>query len=273
MPTRNLIVVDTPRNWHFNGLHAEVVSTRNYLSSDFPEIPGSVRVFNLSHSYRYQSLGYYVSLLAEARGHVPRPGVDTIRDVRMLMVARSFAEDIDERIQTSLASIAEDKIRLRVFCGRTEPPALAKLARDLYRLFPVPMLEVRFSRGERWRLDGIRPLNLSHLDASEKTRLEEALRAVLSRRESGGRPGRRYLYDMAMVVDPTETHPPSDPEALHRFTEAAKDTGFFVETIQTADIGRINEFDAVFIRQTTAVDQPIYRLSRMAHAWAMRERR
>ncbi|MGA0369015.1 MAG: ATP-grasp domain-containing protein, partial [Kiritimatiellia bacterium] len=35
---------------------------------------------------------------------------------------------------------------------------------------------------------------------------------------------------------------------------------------RTGDIGRINEFDAVFIRQTTAVDQPIFRLARMAFA-------
>jgi glutathione synthase/RimK-type ligase-like ATP-grasp enzyme len=53
---------------------------------------------------------------------------------------------------------------------------------------------------------------------------------------------------------------------LRKFTAAARDTGFYVERIRTGDIGRINEFDAVFIRQTTAVNHPIYRLSRMAHA-------
>lgn len=266
MPSRNLVIVDNPRSWHFEGLNAEVFSTRDYLSSDFPETKGSVRVFNLCNSYRYQSLGYYVSLLAEARGHVPRPGVATIRDVRMLMVARSFAEEIDERIQSSLRSLDEHEIKFRLFCGRSSTPGVEKLARDLYRLFPAPMLEVQFSRKKTWQLTAIRPLNMSHLHAEEKSLLERSLREVFSKRDSKGKPGRRYLYDLAVVVDPKEATPPSDEKALAKFAEAARECRFSVETIRTGDIGRINEFDALFIRQTTAVDHPVYRLSRMAHA-------
>ena len=42
--------------------------------------------------------------------------------------------------------------------------------------------------------------------------------------------------------------------------------GFWVERIVSADAARISEFDALFIRETTAVDHPTYQLSRLAHA-------
>jgi glutathione synthase/RimK-type ligase-like ATP-grasp enzyme len=261
-----LVVVDSVRKWPFPELGADVVSARDYLSSDFPESKETVKLFNLCSNYRYQSLGYYVSLLAEARGHVPRPSVATIRDVRMRMVARSFAEDIDERVQSSLRSFETPDVCFRLFCGRTDNPALAKLAQDLYRLFPVPLMEARFTQKKPWRLSSLNVLTLNQLSAEEMDQFGRELAREIDRRDSRRPPGRRYLYDLAVVVDPDEPHPPSSPAALKKFTTAARDIGFYVETIGTGDIGRINEFDALFIRQTTAVTQPIYRLSRMAQA-------
>ncbi|WFB34941.1 RimK family protein [Kiritimatiellota bacterium B12222] len=267
MTIRNLIIVDHPRHWSFEDLPAEVISARDYLSSDFPETKGSVRVFNLCNSYRYQSLGYYVSLLAEARGQVPRPGVATIRDVRMLMVARSFAEEIEDCIKQAFKDRKEQEITFRVFCGKSPSAGVSKLARDLYRLFPAPMMEYSFAiKDQRWQLSSIRPLNIKHLMDAERSLLQSSLREVILKRERHSSPGKKYSYDLAMVVDPKEAHPPSNEKALQLFEEAARSTGFYVERIQTGDIGRINEFDAVFIRQTTAVDKAIFRLARMAHA-------
>ena len=39
------------------------------------------KILNLARSYAYQSLGYYCSLLAEARGHKVVPAVTTILDL------------------------------------------------------------------------------------------------------------------------------------------------------------------------------------------------
>ena len=62
-----LVVVDAPKRWPLDIPGAEVVSSFRYLSD--PELaqgPGR-KVFNLCRSLRYQTAGYYVSLLAEAR--------------------------------------------------------------------------------------------------------------------------------------------------------------------------------------------------------------
>ncbi len=47
-----------------------------------------MKLFNLCRSYRYQSSGYYVSLLAEARGHKPQPNVTAIQDLKSQTVVR-----------------------------------------------------------------------------------------------------------------------------------------------------------------------------------------
>lgn len=55
-----------------------VISEDAYLSDpEYRRCPG-FKVFNLCSSYDYQSRGYYVSLLAEARGHHPVPDIKAI---------------------------------------------------------------------------------------------------------------------------------------------------------------------------------------------------
>lgn len=65
-----ILVAESGDDWlgHFDGV--ETVDPRDYLSSPDPKPRGRTRVYNLSRSYAYQSMGYYVSLLAEARGEL-----------------------------------------------------------------------------------------------------------------------------------------------------------------------------------------------------------
>ena len=75
-----LIVVNNPKEWPFNIPGVEVVDARGYLTRpEYSDLRG-VKLFNLCRSYRYQSLGYYVTLLAAARGHKPLPKITTIQD-------------------------------------------------------------------------------------------------------------------------------------------------------------------------------------------------
>ena len=65
----SIVVVNKPSNWNFQIPEVEVISAKSYLTdSKYSEIRNA-RIYNLCQSFRYQSLGYYVSLLAEARGH------------------------------------------------------------------------------------------------------------------------------------------------------------------------------------------------------------
>jgi len=267
MSARTLLVVSSLKQLNLTGVEAEVLTAREYLKAPPPgDARGSVKVYNLCNSTRYQSIGYYVSLLAEARGHSPCPSVATLRDVRMLAVARAFSGELEELIQKSLQGLEESEFSLRVYFGKTPDPRFARVAAAFNRLFPAPLLGLQFQKRRTWQLAGIKALHLQNLEPEMLPFLEEALRSALKPARGRSPALRRSLYDLALLCDPEEPHPPSNPKALRRFTEAARKTGFDVEVLGTGDIGRLNEFDALFIRQTTAVDQPVYRVARMAFA-------
>src|SRR5512136_61665 len=97
----NLIVVNNPKDWTFQIQGVELVSARSYLSDETYSQMRYARVFNLCKSYRYQSIGYYVSLLAAARGHKPLPSISTIQDLKSPTLVRIVDDDLDELIQGS----------------------------------------------------------------------------------------------------------------------------------------------------------------------------
>ena len=66
-----LLVVNNPRNWPLQIPEVVVTSARSYLTDPAYSEDRTAKVFNLCRSYAYQSSGYYVSLLAAARGHKP----------------------------------------------------------------------------------------------------------------------------------------------------------------------------------------------------------
>jgi glutathione synthase/RimK-type ligase-like ATP-grasp enzyme len=73
-------------------------------------------------------------------------------------------------------------------------------------------------------------------------------------------------YDLAILYNPEEKFPPSNKKALQRFIKAGEALGFNVELIQRGDIGRLFEFDALLIRETTSVNHHTYRFARKAKA-------
>jgi len=262
----NLLVVDDLRDWKFPVDGVEILTARDYLSPEAQSLPGSARVFNLSRSYAYQSLGYYVSLLAEARGHHAIPSVATLRDFRSLPIARTFGMEIDETIGSALKKEPGTEFTLSIYFGQTLDRAHAKLGAQLYRLFPAPLIRAEFLRQDQWILTSVLPVSLDQVPESDLDSVTGFACSYFTRRHPTKAPKQRFLYDLAVLVNPDEACPPSNERALRNFAEAAREVGFYVETITSRDAGRICEFDALFIRETTAVDHPTYQMARLAHA-------
>jgi hypothetical protein len=61
---RILFVVNNPDRWPLHLPEVEVVAARTYLADPTYSALRNCKVYNLLRSYAYQSLGYYVSLLA-----------------------------------------------------------------------------------------------------------------------------------------------------------------------------------------------------------------
>ncbi len=265
-PNTSLLVVDEPGDWKIPVESVTILSARDYLSPEKGPAHRCARVFNLCHSYAYQSLGYYVSLLSEARGQHAIPSVATLRDFRSVAIARTFGAEIGEVIQSALKREPGEEFSMSIYFGQTLDKAQARLAAELYKLFPAPLLKAEFVRQERWFLSSVVPLSLDQLPDRDFEQVAEFARRYFGRRHRHRPPKQRFPYDLAILVNPEEAHPPSNAKALRLFEEAAREVGFFVETITAADASRISEYDALFIRETTAVDHPTYQISRLAYA-------
>lgn len=262
-----LIVVDDPRDWPFESSAVAVVAARAYLTDPaFGERHG-VKVFNLCRSYRYQSLGYYVSLLAEARGHKPLPRVDTIEDLQSPNTVRLLTEDLDEAVQRSLAPIRSERFELSIYFGRNMARRHEALSRHLFGRLQAPLLRAQFERrGEHWRLRRVRALAASEIPPQHRDFLVEAAAAYFAghRRRTRTRPQPRF--DLAILCNPDNPEPPSNARALQKFEKAAAAVGLEAEFITRTDVGRLPEFDALFIRDTTYANHYTYRFSRRAVA-------
>ena len=96
-----LIVVEKPESWKFSLDDVEVITPDSYISDETYQAGKNLKIINLCKSYQYQSEGYYVSLLAEARGHKVLPGVSTIPDFRFPSILRDDSLDFDALIQNT----------------------------------------------------------------------------------------------------------------------------------------------------------------------------
>ncbi|MGE0388321.1 MAG: RimK family protein [Gammaproteobacteria bacterium] len=261
-----LIVVDNPQRWPFEIPGVAVTSGRDYLTDPRYSEDRSLKVFNLCRSYRYQTVGYYVSLLAEARGHKPLPNASTIQDLKSQHVIRSLSEEVDDVVQRALKPLRSSSFTLSIYFGQNMAKRYARLALWLFNLFPVPMLRARFTLSEgRWDLQWIRPIATSDIPDGHRKFVVQAAAAYFTR---GKRVRRRAAarFDIALLRNPLDPQAPSNERALARFEKAAEAVGLDLEFIDRDDFARIAEFDALFIRETTAVNHHTYRFSRRAVA-------
>ncbi|RCW33899.1 RimK family protein [Marinilabilia salmonicolor] len=264
---KKIIVINKPSHWGLDIPGVDVISPRRYLSdSGFSKLR-NVRVFNLSNDYAYQTRGYYVSLLAEARGHKVVPSVKNILDLRERALVKSVSDDLDDLIQKSLKRIRSQEFVLSIYFGQNISIQYARLAKELHKLFQAPFLRARFvHNGRKWEVFSIRTIPFKEVPEHHLPYLENfAIEYFKRKRYDLARPG-KYIYDLAILVNPDETSPPSNKKALAAFEEAASKLGCYVEFITKEDYNRIGEFDALLIRETTAVNHHTYRMARRAQS-------
>lgn len=265
-PISNIIVVDDPHKWKLNIEDARVISAKSYISDVEFQTATNMRVFNLSNSYRYQSMGYYVSLLASAREHRAIPSVTTIRDFRNLSVIRAIADDIDEVIQKSLEKIQENRFTLNIYFGQTVNPAFRTLGHQLYNLFETPLLKVEFSKTDKWLIQKVRPVTQGKIEETDMQKIGQYAASYFARKRFQKPRLKHYKYNLAILVNPNEPNPPSSPASLRNFKLTANKIGFYVDFITKEDYESLGEYDALFIRETTNVNDHTYQFARRAYA-------
>jgi len=259
----SLIVLENPKLWNLNVPGAEVVAAREYLTQPKFSTLKRARVFNLCRTYGYQSIGYYVSLLAAARGHRPLPSVRTLQDLKQSAMVRIVSEELDELMQRVLSTLKSEKFELSIYFGRNLAKRYDPMCRALFDHFPAPLLRAEFVRGrEKWRLASLKSIASGEIFETHREFVVEQAKRYFDRPARDR--SKQYRYDMAILTDPGEHDSPSDEKAVERFIRAADKLGIDAWVIGREDFGRLAEYDALFIRATTYVDHYTYRFSTRA---------
>jgi len=233
----------------------------------------SVRVVNLSRDCVYLGTGYYASLLAEARGHKVIPSVQTILDLGRKSLYRFALPELDAVLAKELTGLTEppaESIRLLVAFGTTEDARFRNLARALFDRFRHPLLalSIRPSRNGL-RIRAVQPLSPADLAPEQALWFNASLARYLKvpwRARPAQPPAR---YSIAVLYDPSEKLAPSKPAAIEKLIRIGAQMGLGVEPIGRQDFLRLGEFDALFIRETTALTNHTYRFARKAEREGM----
>lgn len=260
-----LIVVDDPADWPPGGAGLTVVTARSYLAEPAYGQDRAACVVNLCRSYRYQSMGYYVSLLAEARGHKPWPRAGTIEDLESQNLVALLTGQLAQLIDQTLAPLKSDHFELSVYFGRNLAQRYDVLAGQLFALLQAPLLRACFARIDgRWQTQSLGLLGIHELTEDHRRfAYEAAMSYFAGRNRANGESGTRQ-FELAILHDPAGVNVPSNAEALGKFAEAATALGMRPELITPGDYDRLPEFDALFIRDTTFVHHYTYRFARRA---------
>ncbi|MFT4833509.1 MAG: glutathione synthase/RimK-type ligase-like ATP-grasp enzyme [Marinoscillum sp.] len=246
-----------------------VISPSDYFNDLTYQNTRKVKVVNLCNSYQYQSLGYYVSLLAEARGHKVMPEISTLQEFRFPSLMREDAEDFEELIQQLLRKQTDDKLELFVCFGEVQDQQLARIGTLLFNLYQVPILKVVFTRKKKWILTNLKALNFKDLPDSEQGLMSMALDKYLQGKNRFQKQFQRRMYDMAILVNPEEETPPSNAKAIQNFVKAGEKVGFNVDLITKNDFAKLIQYDALFIRETTNVNHHTFKFAKKAAAEGM----
>lgn len=262
-----IIVTENPNNWKFQIEGVQIISPAEYFGEKQYLSAKHIKILNFCRSYQYQSLGYYVSLLAEARGHKVMPRISAIQEFRYPSLIREESLDFDELIQESFKQIEDTTIEMRIYMGRTRQESFLKISSLLFNLLQTPLLKARFVRKEKkWLLQYIKPLNNADVPEEDKALLKQSLETYFAGKKVFGKNYARKKYDLAILVNPDEVAAPSNPKSIQKFIKAADKVGFSTDLITKNDYSKLIQYDALFIRETTNVNHHTFRFAKKAES-------
>ena len=266
-----IVIVEKLKDWNSYYPVEQLMTPQDYLVNWDENLYGSkggnerIKIINLCRNFKYLSSGYYCSLLAEARGHSVIPSVKAINDLSKSVLYNLATEDLDLAIQKAFKGQAPSEgISVTIYFGRTEKEQLQEVARQIFDIFPAPILHVDFEWDKKWEINTIRTGSLNALSSSDEDKFAAALDDFSAKIWRKPKAKKKYRYDLAILHNPNEEMPPSDKKALANFIKAGKDSDVLVELIEKKDYGKLAEYDALFIRETTALNHHTYRFAKKA---------
>src|SRR5213595_3043313 len=113
---KTVVVTDQNQKW-FEIADATVLTARRYLAEPESGNEGTVRVLNLCRTGRCQGRGYYVSLIAEARGQRPVPDIKTLEDLRSDAYVHALDAELQPLVRETLHHDESERFQIDVYLG------------------------------------------------------------------------------------------------------------------------------------------------------------
>lgn len=272
-PLPGLIVVETDKDSISANPAIPCIAAADYFRSEAHRPAPGTAVINLCHSYKYLSTGYYCSLLAEARGQSVFPSVKTINDLSRKAIYSLDTGELDAALDAILAGQGEQpmpvEFSIDVFFGLTDYTPLAALASQVFETFPAPLMRIEFEHRGRWHIQAIRMQYITGLNDRQQALFERALKSFKHESRLLAGPPHRWRYHFAILQNPDETLPPSNQRALDKFVEAGRDLDIQVALIEKKHFAQLTSYDALLIRETTAIRHHTYLFAKKAEREGM----
>jgi glutathione synthase/RimK-type ligase-like ATP-grasp enzyme len=262
-----VILVDQPKDFPNAETPHKVIATSEYLARPKLFDFGRPKLVNLSRSYAYQSKGYYASLLAEARGHRVVPTVETMLELREAKLYEHALPELEDELNRCARKAdfqPESEFKLLVCFGIARDSRFEAFGRLLFDWFRCPALELAVEPGTWLSIDRIRPRALTRLDNGEALFFRESLHQHTKREWRDPKARSIAKYDLAVLHDPNEKMPPSSVASIKYFARIGEKLSVDVEPITRRQLAELAEFDGLFIRETTSIDNHTYRFARRA---------
>ncbi len=262
-----VILVDQPRDLPNAETPHKVITTSEYLARPRLFDMARPKLVNLARSYAYQSKGYYASLLAEARGHRVVPTVETMLELREQKLYEHALPELEDELNCCARRAEyqpDSEIKLLVCFGIARDSRFESFGRLLFDWFRCPALEVIVDPGNWLSIDRIRPRAITRLANGEAEFFRELLHNHTKREWRDPKARSIAKYDLAVLYDPNEKMAPSSLDSIKHFARIAEKMSVDVERITKRQLAELAEYDGLFIRETTSIDNYTYRFARRA---------
>lgn len=269
---KHIVVSDKPLDFLPADPDMLLLSATDFIANKAPidlRKAAGTKVVNLCSNFDYLSKGYYCSLLAEARGMRCVPAISNVVTLNWKRHYQSNLPELNTLLDRYFKEPADEPTsrKYTIFFGRTAEESLEELSRRLFDLFRFPLMsvEIKLDQKGKWVVGEVEPLSITDLPKQKHDTFANALN-----RFTGSawrtKEGKKEKYWIAILHDPEEKSAPSNKAALQKFVKAGKDLNVAVELINKSDFSTLLEYDALLIRETTAINHHTYRFALKAES-------
>jgi glutathione synthase/RimK-type ligase-like ATP-grasp enzyme len=154
-----------------------------------------------------------------------------------------------------------------MYFGQNLAKRYDRLSRELFNRFHAHFLRAEFAcPNGAWVLQNINTISIQEVPDSHHGFIETVAKEYFAGAGYRSRKRRSCRYSLAILHRPDEINAPSNARALKKFVRAGQKQGLDVELITKDDFGRLAEFDALFLRETTTAANHTFRFARYAEA-------